>query len=206
MNRDWIIQGRLDARLIPQGEEIVRGHGRFLASLGMTGWRILTSPLLRTRQSAELLSHELGGAPITEEPALRELGRGELQGRRKDDLPPDLAEAYRTHKADPWTVRPPGAEAENLTDVAERLRDGLLGRLHQLLGEDRPLAVVTHGSVAKVLVMLLAELPRSFVARIRSKDHNLFHLRFDGSTATVRVLTPRRSYAELDWESGRGAA
>jgi probable phosphoglycerate mutase len=71
--------------------------------------RILTSPLVRARLTAKIISEVLGpGVPQPEvEDRLIELDYGELEGQRPADLAPGIWSGWRS---DP-TWRPPGGES-----------------------------------------------------------------------------------------------
>lgn len=65
--------GLPDARraLTPEGEAQMRAVGRGMEALGLRFDAILTSPLARARQTAEIAARELGqGERVREEPAL----------------------------------------------------------------------------------------------------------------------------------------
>ncbi|MEJ5249369.1 histidine phosphatase family protein [Caldilinea sp.] len=60
--------------LIPQGEQEAEKLGEFLRNAGVT--RIIASPLVRTRRTAEIAS-AVAGIPVTVEEAVREYSREE---------------------------------------------------------------------------------------------------------------------------------
>src|SRR5262249_3895277 len=68
---------------------------------------IVTSPLVRARETAGILAEALA-CPLAEEPDLRELAFGEWEGRTYDELLADPR--YQAFSRRPLEVAPPGGE------------------------------------------------------------------------------------------------
>ncbi|WP_240675246.1 histidine phosphatase family protein [Cellulomonas endophytica] len=99
---------------------------------------LVASPMVRTQQTAEVVSARLG-LPVRTDPAFREADFGEWQGltaREIEERWPGRLEAWHVE----GTHRPPGGES--IADVGERLRAGLDGLL--AAGTDRTVVVVSH--------------------------------------------------------------
>jgi broad specificity phosphatase PhoE len=108
---------------------------------------IVSSPLLRAVQTAEILAEKIGGA-ITRDPRLAAPRVGRWEGQRYDDVAalPD----YQRFLADPLNEKlSPSGEA------LPQIRDRAVGGVDQAL-RDTPtgerLAVVTHAGIARVIL------------------------------------------------------
>jgi broad specificity phosphatase PhoE len=114
-NARGVLVGRSDVSLTELGVAQARRTGEFLASerAGAVDGEpravhLITSPLRRTRSTADAIAAALGGSitPVVEE-RLIELDYGELEGRRPGEVDRAMWAAWR---ADPsWT--PPGGES-----------------------------------------------------------------------------------------------
>lgn len=146
---DWNAAGRLqgqtDIPLNDTGRAQARRNGARLAALGLDPAHVgfLASPLLRTRQTMEIVRDELGLPPrdYATDPLLKELSFGSLEGRTWADI-----EGHPEHgparARDPYRWRPPGGES--YLDLSERA--GLF-----LKSLTRDAVVVAHGGVSRVL-------------------------------------------------------
>ena len=105
--------------------------------------RIVTSPFVRARQTADILARRLGLA-VTVEPDLRERSYGDLAGQ-------PYASALALPDFEPatyWLWRPPGG-GESLLEVAARA-GAALDRVARS-GPDDEVLVVSHGAVMMAL-------------------------------------------------------
>lgn len=101
---------------------------------------IIASPVLRTRETAEILSDKLG-LPITWDERLREVGVGDLQ----DHTEADLQEARE--RAD-WTVQTPYG-LESYVSLRSRTHRAMKDILQTYRGQH--VAIVSHGDTLSVL-------------------------------------------------------
>lgn len=98
--------------------------GKQIAQLGLGIERIVASDLIRTRQTALIMSGVLGGIPVETEPLLNERHLGEWNGK-------PIAENEQMLKEG---MTPPGGESEaeftaRITRALEKLRPSLASRL-----------------------------------------------------------------------------
>jgi probable phosphoglycerate mutase len=146
-NAAGVLLGRTDSALTKLG---VQQAGRIGAALaagsGPLPLRILTSPLVRARLTAEIVSEALGpNAPAPEvEDRLIELDYGELEGRRPSELARGVWASWRADS----TWRPPGGES--FPDLHARL-DPLWASLAEEAAEGDVIAV-SHVSPIKAAV------------------------------------------------------
>ena len=143
---------------------------------------VLTSPVLRARQTAQIVAHTLA-VPVVERAELAECWCGELEGRSDDD-------AWAVHGAvnADWAAgrrhsRPPGGES----------LDDVLRRLQPLVAElgGRPsgtFLLVSHGSLVQSALPVLLGLPVGFGAA-----HPLDHL------DAVQVAFAGGAPVSVDW-------
>ena len=90
-SRENRFSGSSDPPLTAVGEAMAEAFARAYASV--TWDAICTSPMLRTRQTADALCR-LTGVTATVEPGLREIDYGEWEGLRQDEVKERWPEAY----------------------------------------------------------------------------------------------------------------
>lgn len=151
-NRERRLQGHVDSPLTELGRRQAEAVGAQLASLigAEPGWRILASPLGRTRRTAEIIAARIGVAEIEIEPRLIELSWGEWDGR----LRAELAAACPAFGRSNWAFHAP--TGESYAAMCRRLSDWLA----ELPPErQRRIIAVSHGVTGRVLRGVYAGLP-----------------------------------------------
>jgi len=136
-------QGWAEIGLNESGRDQARDVGRTLAARGVE--LIVTSHLLRARETAGLIREELGGElPLIVDPRLAETHRGEWESRLFLDIMAEEPETWRHYREHPETFRFPGGEglADHQRRVLAALRDAARGA--------RPALLVTHGGSIRV--------------------------------------------------------
>lgn len=178
-NAEGRVQGRSDLPLSPEGAAAVR-RWRLPPEAESASW--LTSPLLRARQTAELLGR--GDAEI--EPRLIEADWGDWEGRRLGELRASLGEEMATNEARGLDFRPPGGESPR--DLQERL----VPFLRELAERQRPVAAVTHKGVIRALYALAAAWDMREKPPVRLLDHHAHLLALDdaGIPRALRLNLP----------------
>lgn len=131
-NRAGLLLGRADPAL----DELGRRQAAAVAVAVGPVDRVVTSPLLRTRQTAEAFD-----APVSTDERWIELDYGEWDGRPTSEVPTETWAAWRADEQ----FRPPGGES--LAELGERVA----GALDELAdeGRHRHVLVVTHVSPIK---------------------------------------------------------
>ncbi|WP_312167518.1 histidine phosphatase family protein [Microbacterium sp.] len=175
-NLDRRIQGSTDIPLNATGRADAMSAATHLAA--SAHHTIYSSPLLRARETAEIISTELGlGAPILV-PDLREREFGEGEGM----LVSEYMEAYGG-----WHASVPGAET--LDDVAERALRALDAIARDSRRRSTPVAesvvVVAHGGVIRALIDHVSggTLPRVGDQIVNGSAH-----RFEAAPGMLRLL------------------
>ena len=139
-------QGQLDSPLTALGQAQASAMGRSLSGRVGTAFRIFASPLGRAHHSARLIAAELGGAPITLDPRLMEIGMGSWDGTTNAQIQashPDLWARFSEDEL--WFQSPDG---ESYAIFAQRLALALAD-----IAADRTAVkiIVAHAVVSRVL-------------------------------------------------------
>ena len=152
-NRDGLLVGRVDPPLTALGLEQAVRLAEALAGSGAT--RVVTSPLTRTRTTAEAIASRLGLEVETDE-RLIEMDYGTWDGTPIADVP---IETWRRWRTDP-EFRPP--DGESLRDVARRV-GAVMG---EWLTTDERIVAVTHVSPIKAALTWALGAPDEMVWRM----------------------------------------
>ena len=163
-NRERRIQGQQQNPLSALGVKQARRLGLRLES--ETFDKVYSSDLKRALQTAQLA---LPDADICQDKRLREISRGVLEGRTKEEMSEEEAQLYKEMRRDPLNNRPPGGE--NFRDVNVRVEDWLADlpkegkvvafahggivhtRLHLLLGSSKTWSfAVNNTSITRLLI------------------------------------------------------
>jgi len=176
-NREKRLQGHTDIGLGAEGR-IVAASWQVPST--WHGWRLLTSPLARARETAAILFPE-NTAVI--EPALREMSFGAWEGQRLDDLRADPGADAAERELLGLDFRAP--QGESPREVQVRLKP-LLARL---AGEGLDTVAVSHKAVGRALYALatgwrMLEKPP---IKLRNNCAHLFDLATDGSPRVVEL-------------------
>lgn len=153
--------------VIRHGETRANAEGRYLGALDMglneTRWeqvgtlaqelvrerpfqRLLSSPLLRARQSAEVISRALA-LPVQVIPAFRERHVGVFEGLTQAEARIRYPELWARNIIRRWDEAP--TDGESLDAVIARVSSGLITLADEARGER--VLLVAHGVVAKVI-------------------------------------------------------
>jgi probable phosphoglycerate mutase len=146
-NREQRYQGRQDIPLNVTGRSQARRNGQTLAAmLGGGGGALdfVSSPLLRARETMEIVRREMALAPdrYRIDERLAEIQYGHWEGQLWHELPQTDPEGFAARQADPWNWQPMGGESYRM--LSERV--GLW-----LAEMRRDAVVVSHGGVSRVL-------------------------------------------------------
>ncbi len=150
-NREGRYQGRRESKLTELGHAQALAVGIALA--GRPIERIVSSPLVRCRETAHPLSERIGVAVHTDD-RLIEIAHGTWEGRLRDEIArdePAMMKQWRTH---PERVRFAGGES--LAEVLARWR-----AFAESVSGERDLAVVTHDVLVRVALLDATDRPLS---------------------------------------------
>jgi broad specificity phosphatase PhoE len=153
--------GRLLGRADPPLNERGRHQADALAIVlehGPAPRLVLTSPLLRARETAERISAATG-TPVRTDERLIELDYGEWDERLLRDIPADVGTRWRS---DPSFAAPGG---ESLVDLRSRITPCAEGLME--LASDGVIIVVSHVSPIKAIICWALDLDDSYAWRLR---------------------------------------
>jgi len=138
---DWNIQGRYQGQADPplNSQGVLQAQQLALALRNSDLQILYTSPLQRAKQTAQILSDELG-IPEIDEPRLMEIHQGDWQTRLRSEIENLYPEIFKKWETNPWQITPPGGEhlSEVQTRVSAAINDILCRNTHQKIG------LVTH--------------------------------------------------------------
>jgi broad specificity phosphatase PhoE len=138
---DWNVEGRYQGQADPplnaKGFQQAQKLANELTDSGIRN--IYTSPLKRTRQTAELIAQNLEIQPI-DEPRFMEIHQGDWQTRLRSEIEGLYPDLFKTWETDPWKVSPPGGEG--LPEVRRRVYAALDEIL--LRHPQQKIGIVTH--------------------------------------------------------------
>ena len=150
-----------DPGLSEEGREQIRSVAEWLAPVADRVDAVVTSPLRRTRESAQILAERLD-REVQQEPAFAEMGFGAWDGKT-------FVEVAEQHRDDleSWVGSldaVPGSSGESFRSVEQRVLGGLHRLLHDHAG--RTVVVVSHVTPIKTLVAHVVEAPLLSVFRM----------------------------------------
>lgn len=142
-NHEGRMQGQLESQLTERGMAQAQAMADLLKTeiTDTAGWRLLASPLKRTRQSAAIVGATLG-LEVEIEPALIEVGCGVWEDRLYADLAKEHPQAFAGRD---WFFQAP--DGERFEDVDGRVRPWLAAQPP----EPRKLIAVAHGVSGSLL-------------------------------------------------------
>ena len=177
---DRIFLGQTDIPLSDRGREQAAAAGEELARLDCRPDRVYSSDLLRARETAEIISARLGGAPIVDVAAFRELDMGAWDGELIENIRQRFPDEYIKRGNDILNYRVPGGE--NFND----LRGRVVREFNRILHEEFLPARRADGSPDLVAVSHLGVI-HALIAELTREDMNDV-IRRRWPTGTVRQL------------------
>jgi broad specificity phosphatase PhoE len=184
---------RIDIGLSDAGREQADALGRRL--VGVAFARIVSSPLVRARETASILRAAIPDPPEVEvDPRLAEMDYGDWEGLTYGLIDERDAVERARWVEDPATVACPGGESGN--DVAARAEAFLVDLIgwHDALSglpHERPILAVAHSTLNRVLICVATGIPvREYRRRFSQDQANLTVLRFEHGVgpADARIL------------------
>ncbi len=191
--------GHLPVPLNETGVAQCRAAVSFLAAMGIR--RLVASPLIRARESADIVAAGLG-LPVETDPGLCEVDFGSWAGRCYDELIPTAA--YQHYRADPLRNPPPAGEtisvvqARGLVAVERALATADGGRL----------LIVSHGDLIRSLLCHLLGLELRQYRRLRVDNGSISAADMRNGAVRVQyvnfVVDSTSRWARVGDDAGRG--
>ena len=178
-SRENRFSGSLDPPLTQVGEAMAEAFARAYAAL--TWDAIYTSPMLRTRQTAEALSRRTG-VELTVDDGLKEIEYGEWEGLRQDEVRTRWPDAFEYWASDVASRGTPGGEtAFHVAARAMRVVEAIRSR-----HERGNVVLVSHKATLRVITCALLGL-----------DVRLFRERLAQPVAAVSMFVVANGTAQL---------
>lgn len=182
LNARGVLQGHLDSPLTEAGRQQVQALAEALRAEGQTFDRIITSPLVRARESARILGQTLN-CPIEEDQDWMERHWGEAQGLPREEV---LEKGLGARVWNPFAS--PAKNAESDWEVYRRAARAL----QRILARDPGCyAVVAHGGVLNMALRAIAGVaPTGAPPALRYAFGNAGHawLRFEPERGTWKMM------------------
>lgn len=173
-NKERRMQGRKNSPLNAQGEDQARQVGALLARIigNIEDFALMTSPLGRTRQTAEIIGNAIGRSvdEIVHDDLIQELSWGEWEGHVFRDIQakwPDHVERWR---GDHWNVGPPGGESYEAAHARAV-------KWFTTLAPGTKAIIVSHGGMGRLIRGAYANLPRAEILTLDLPQDAVFRLR-----------------------------
>jgi broad specificity phosphatase PhoE len=170
-NRARRYQGWSDSPLTRDGIAQAAALGRRLRALPEArDAEVVASPLGRARRTAEIIAECLARpVPPRLDERLREISLGSWDGLGRKEVRLRMGTSFIEYE---WYFQTP--DGETYDRFAARLADWLAGDRDR--DRDRPIIVVSHGVVTRVLRGLYAGLPRAAALRLAVPQDRIFVL------------------------------
>ena len=179
-NREGRIMGRNPVELNARGRAQVEAAARFAQTIRPD--LIVTSPLVRARQSAELMSAGLGGVKITEEEAIAEVHYGRWEGMIYHELIEDPY--YAEYRQSP--VKNPTPGGETIPQVQAR---GVAAVTRALKSNpDSRVLFISHGDIIRTVLCHFMGLDLGFFHRLRIDNASISTVQVSGKFAELKFL------------------
>ncbi|MAS54616.1 bifunctional RNase H/acid phosphatase [Nocardioides sp.] len=185
--------------LSDEGREQIRAAGDWLAPLAARVDAIVSSPVRRTRESADLLSDLLGGVEVSDEPGFAEMEFGHWDGLTFAEVAEQHGDELSTWLGS-LDVAPTGGES--FTVVQQRV----LAARDRLVAEHagRTVVVTSHVTPIKTLVADALQAPLDAVFRMELSPASVsvitYHADGRASLRLFNALPPARdAFASSAW-------
>lgn len=179
-NRQGRVMGRNPVELDAPGRAQVAALVDFVRTLRPE--LIVSSPLVRARQSAEIIAEGLGGVPILDEPQIAEVQYGRWEGMTYHDLIVDPD--YLSYREEPIKSATPGGET--IGEVQARGVEAVLRVLKH--NEGGRVLFVSHGDIIRTVLCHFMGMELRHFRRIRVDNAALSAVQVAGDFAEVKFL------------------
>ena len=178
-NAEHRIQGGMDSPLTAKGRQQAAQQQRLLCAEDLHGYRAFVSPQGRAQATADIA---LAGLDLQRhaDPRLAEIGVGDFEGLRRDELVSDRPVDESEESALDLYERAPGGEG------FQALHARCLAFLDELQG---PSLLVTHGITSRMLRVIALDLDIADIGRVGGGQGVVYHI----SNGQSRLIEEPRS-------------
>ena len=179
-NREGRVMGRHQVELNAKGRAQVESAARFAENIRPD--LIVTSPLRRARQSAEIIAAGLGGIEIVEEPEIAEVLYGRWEGMTYHEQVDDPH--YLEYRKSPIEHPTPGGET--IPEVQAR---GVAAVARAVSAHaNQRILFVSHGDIIRTVLCHFMGLELKYFHRIRVDNATFSALQIAGNFAELKFL------------------
>lgn len=174
------VMGQRDVPLNAEG--INQAHAAAMALAGVQLAEVLSSPLLRAMQTADIIAGQFG-IEVARDPRLADFRVGKWEGMGYDEV--SASAEYQRFLADPLSTSIPGGE-----DLRQ-IRDRSVAAIEQALADapaGEAVAVVTHAGIVRVVLTHYLGSPSANYHRLRVAPGSISVLSFSNDRELPRVL------------------
>ncbi len=183
-NKEEVFRGTADIPLNDFGRKQAREVGKKLKSLGLRDSLLISSPLARAKETAEIIGGFILSKQVRIEQDFTDTNFGEWQGKAKKVIERLYPELYHKWLTDPASLVLPGGEV--LESVATRAKAALYRLAWDCREHD--LIIVSHRVVNKVLLCCLLGAELNSFRKIKQATACINILDYDGLSFIIRTL------------------
>jgi phosphoserine phosphatase len=162
-NRAGKFQGQIDVPLNDNGRHQASLAAEFLKTIEIDFG--FTSPMLRPKETAQIILKDRSGLTLNEDADLREIGHGLWEGKFEAEIKAEYPGELERWQSHPESVQMP--EGENLQDVWTRATAAWQRILTQVGNQTQTGIVVAHDATNKVLLCNLLGLGAADIWKIK---------------------------------------
>ena len=179
-NTEGRYQGMKDSPLTARGRKQATQHATMMKQFGIE--RVYASPLGRVRETLSYIQQQ-HTISVHFENCLVELGAGDWEGRKYDEVKKLYADHLKQRKDNLARFKPPRGESRSellsrLQTIRRRILDG--GN-----NTDSPYAILSHGAVTRVLIMSLLGISIAEDPPFSTDNHVVYRVRVIGQNVDI---------------------
>jgi probable phosphoglycerate mutase len=171
-NAERRYQGQRDISLNDTGRGQAARNGRKLGEIieQLNQYEFVSSPLLRTRQTMEIVRQEMGLSPqdYRTDPILKEINYGSWEGFTMDELSEKIPEALEARSADKWGSNV--YDGESYSMLSDRT-------LEWLRSVSRDSVIVSHGAFSRCVRGHILGLEQNEIFDLEVPQNSFFSIR-----------------------------
>lgn len=177
-NKEEIFRGRRDIPLNENGKKQAEETGNYLKERKIE--TIFTSPLTRSKQTAEIIGEQIGASIITIG-ELTDMDFGIWEGLSLTEVMERFPEEYKIWKSTPMSWKIQGAET--LRDVRKRV-----SKVLRNLPIKTNTAIVTHRVICKIITLFFLKISNAYFWNIKFDPASVSIFEYDGERYVAHCI------------------